>query len=135
MEDAPPQPLSRLRPATLNKSSTSICKRRRFLQPKQQSATARLVAGKSGTELRRRAAVVGVVTVSTVDVAPGGVTVAGEKLHVAPVGKPEQLNETAELKPFSGVTETVVAPLSPAATVNAVGVATTEKSAAGRLMV
>lgn len=35
---------------------------------------------------------------------PFGVTVAGEKLHAAPEGSPEQLNVTAELNPFAGVT-------------------------------
>jgi hypothetical protein len=34
--------------------------------------------------------------------APDGVTVAGAKLHEVPAGNPEQLNETAEAKPFCG---------------------------------
>lgn len=62
---------------------------------------------------------VDVETISVVEVVPGGVTVAGEKLHVAPVGSPEQPNETAELNPFSGVTESLVVPTCPAITVNA----------------
>jgi hypothetical protein len=49
--------------------------------------------GNSGRELRCRAAsAVVVLTVSVVDAAsPEGVTVAGEKLQVAPDGRPEQL--------------------------------------------
>jgi hypothetical protein len=42
-----------------------------------------------------------------------GVRVAGEKLHVAPTGNPEQLNVIGEAKEFSGVTMTVVVPLCP----------------------
>jgi hypothetical protein len=77
-----------------------------------------------------------VVKVSVVEVgASDGVTVGGEKLHEAPEGNPEQLNETAELNPFSGVTEIVVVPLWPPAIVNDVGEAATEKSAAGRVIV
>jgi len=74
-----------------------------------------------------------VVTVSIVDVAPGGVTVDGEKLHDAPEGNPEQANETDELNPESDVTETIVVPLLPAVTVNEEGEVVTEKS--GRSMV
>ena len=74
-------------------------------------------------------------TVSVVDVVPGGVTVAGEKLHDAPDGSPEQLNDTLEVNPFSGVTEIVVVTLCPTVTANAVGEAATEKSGWGRLAV
>jgi hypothetical protein len=59
-----------------------------------------------------------VVTVTVVDVVPGGVTVAGENVHEAPAGNPdEQVNVTAEANPPCGETETVVAPLLPAVTV------------------
>ena len=68
-----------------------------------------------------------VATVRVVDVVPGGVTVEGEKLHDAPVGRPEQANETAESNPFEGVTETVVVPLLPAFTVREAGEAAMEK--------
>jgi hypothetical protein len=69
------------------------------------------------------------VTVSVVEVAsPEGVTIAGENAHDAPEGSPEQLNDTAELKPFSGVTETPVVPLCPAVKVSDAEVAATEKS-------
>lgn len=59
--------------------------------------------------------------------ARGGVTVAGEKLHEAPDGNPEQLKETVELNPLAGVTVTVVAALSPAVTVIDAGLALTAK--------
>jgi hypothetical protein len=121
--------LSKLKPAMPTASSNIICKRRRFFHPKQQKATARAEPGNSGLELRCRAAVVATVfTVSTVETGePDGVTVAGEKLHDAPAGSPEQLKETVELKPFSGVTETDVAPLCPPVTESDAGVATTVK--------
>ena len=64
------------------------------------------------------AVVEGAVTVSVVVAVPlAGVTVDGEKLHVAPAGKPEQANETGALNPFAGVTEIVVVTLCPASTV------------------
>ena len=75
-------------------------------------------------------------TVSVVEVVPGGVTVVGEKPHEAPVGNPDkQLNDTAELKPFAGVTVIVVFPLCPAVTVNDDGDGAMEKSGEGRLIV
>jgi len=67
--------------------------------------------------------------------APDGVTVVGEKLHEAPDGKPEQLNETAEANPFCGVTVTVVFPGCPDEMVSDAGATATAKSAGGRLMV
>jgi hypothetical protein len=53
---------------------------------------------------------VAIVSVVEAD-APEGVTVAGEKLHDAPVGSPEQVKETPELNPFAAVTEIAVVPL------------------------
>ena len=86
--------------------------------------------------LRSAAVVVDVVTVSVVEaVPPEGVTVDGEKLHEAPEGNPEQLKETAELKPLRGETVREVVPLCPAVTVNDAGEAAMEKSGTGRLMV
>jgi hypothetical protein len=67
-------------------------------------------------------------TESAAEVVPGSVIVCGEKLHDEPAGSPEQLNETAELNPFTGVTNIVVAPLSPADTVADAGDAATLKS-------
>jgi hypothetical protein len=48
---------------------------------------------------------------------PEGMTVAGEKVHDAPVGNPEQLNDTAALNPLRGVTEMDTEALCPGATV------------------
>jgi len=134
---APPQPFKRHRPATLTARSSSNCRFCRFLHPMKHSAAASTEPGNSGAEFRCRAAVVAdVLTVSTVDTgAPDGVTVAGEKLHEAPAGRPVQLKPTAELNPFDGVTVTVAVLLRPAVKVVAVGEVTTEKSGAGRLMV
>jgi hypothetical protein len=103
----------------------------------QQSATARAEPGSHGRDSRWSAAELAeVVTVSVVEVEPGGVTVVGEKPHEAPTGNPdEQLGETAELNPLSTVIVTVVVPLCPAVTVTDVGEAATEKSGGGRLMV
>jgi hypothetical protein len=103
----------------------------------KHSAAASTEPGNSGVEFRWRAAlVVKVLTVSVVDAgAPDGVKVAGEKLHEAPAGRPVQLNPTAELNPFDGVTVTVVVLLRPVVKDVAVGDVITEKSAAGRLMV
>jgi len=138
----PPPPPDPPLPHPLNKPSppkptitTSINNRRRFLNPKQQTATAIAAPGNRAPEPRRTSAVdEDVATVSVVEVVPGGVTVAGEKLHVAPAGSPEQLNETAALNPLAGVTVTVVVPLPPADTLIEPGEAATEKLA-GRLMV
>jgi hypothetical protein len=74
-----------------------------------------------------------VLTANVVEAAaPEGVTVAGEKLHAAPDGNPEQANETAVLNPFAGVTEIAVVALCPAVTVCDASVAAREKS--GRSM-
>ncbi|WP_433967706.1 hypothetical protein [Tunturiibacter gelidiferens] len=43
-----------------------------------------------------------------------GVTEEGEKLHVLFAGRPEQLNVTALLNPFCGVTLKVAVPVIPA---------------------
>jgi hypothetical protein len=107
------------------------------LKPKQHSAAARAEPGSKGRESRWRAAEFAeVVTVIVVEVVPGGVTVDGEKLHDAPVGNPdEQLNDTDDANPYSGVTANVVVPLCPAVTVNDDGEGAMEKSGLGRLMV
>jgi hypothetical protein len=65
---------------------------------------------------------------------PDSVSVAGEKLHVAPEGNPEQLNETAELNPFSGVTDRIAVVLCPVTTVRDPEETATEKSGAAALM-
>ena len=70
--------------------------------------------------------------VSVVEVAaPDGVTAAGEKVHVVPIGRPEQLNETDEVNPFTGVIDIVLVPLCPGTTVTDAGNAVIEKSGVG----
>jgi hypothetical protein len=64
-----------------------------------------------------------------------GVTLAGEKRHVAPAGRPEQVKETAELNPFCGVTVIVAVPLFPAFSPRETGDKERLKSAAGKLIV
>jgi hypothetical protein len=64
--------------------------------------------------------------------APNGVMAAGEKLHVVPTGNPEQLNDTDEVNPFTGVTEIVLVPLCPGTTVSDAGEAVIEKSGFSR---
>jgi hypothetical protein len=122
------QPVHRLSPSATS-TSGNICKPRRFFQPNQQSATASTEPGNNGLELRWRAAVVvEVVTVSVVEATvPDVVTVVGEKLHDAPEGNPEQLNDTAPPNAFCGVTKIVVVPLCPAVTVSDAGETATVK--------
>jgi hypothetical protein len=62
---------------------------------------------------------------------PEGVTVAGAKEHVAPAGSPEQAKVTAELNPFTGVTDSVTVPWSPESTVSDDGEALSVKLGAG----
>ena len=83
------------------------------------------------------AAEVEAVNLSVVEaIVPDGVTIGGVKLHDTPEGIPAaQLNDTAELNPFRGVTEMVVVVLFPEVTANVDGDAATEKSGWGRLMV
>jgi hypothetical protein len=98
-DDPPPQPLIRLRAKPNTASSTSIRKRRRFQQPRQHAETTRAEPGSSGQELRWSAWVlVEAEKVSVVEIEPPGrgVTLAGEKLHDAPAGSPEQVNATVE---------------------------------------
>ena len=133
----PPQLLTSPSKDTLTPNS-SICTRRRFLNPIKQATTASVAAGNIGLPRRPRYDVVAeLVTVSVVfaDATPEGATVAGRNAQVAPAGSPEQLNETIELNPFAGVTVTVVVPLCPAVTVIDVGEVATVKLGGGRLMV
>jgi hypothetical protein len=80
-------------------------------------------------EPEREASSNGVVVMVSVDVAtePEGVTVAGEKVHDAHEGNPEQVREVSAANPFCGVTSTVVVPLVPAATASDAGETATEK--------
>jgi len=120
--------VQRLSPSATSTNSI-ICKPRRFFHPNQQSAAANTEPGNNGLALRWSAAVVvAVVTVSVVETtAPDVVTVAGEKLHDAPEGNPEQLNDTAPPNAFCGNTKIVVLPLCPAVTVSDAGETATVK--------
>jgi hypothetical protein len=133
-DEPPPQPLRMSKPAALSARSNSTCSRRRFLNPNPQSATAKADSGSIGNPLGRFCAVAAeVVMVTAVEVVPGGVTLAGEKLHDAPAGRPEEhANETAEAKPPCGDSEMVAVPLPPAVTDIVAGEAAIEKS--GRAM-
>jgi hypothetical protein len=121
--------LSNPNPIAPTTISGRIWASRRLFQPILHTRAASALIGRSGPAWRRKAAIdAEVVTVSVVDAAPPeGVTVCGKKLHVAPEGRPEQLKETAESNPFSGVTEIEVVPLCPAVMVNDAGEAATEK--------
>jgi len=76
---------------------------------------ARVVSGRSGLERCCIAEmVVGAVTVSTVDtVAWLGPVVAVDGLNaqLAPMGRPEQLNDIGALIPFCGVTVILIVPV------------------------
>jgi hypothetical protein len=71
------------------------------------------------------------VIVSVAEVtAPVGIKGVGEKLHDAPTGRPKQLNETADAKPFCGATSTVAVPLCPAGMVSEAGETAIENAGA-----
>lgn len=126
----PPHPPSKPNPDALTASSNKNSNRRRFLHPRQQIASARVVSGSSELDLWRSAAVVAaVVRVTVAEAAPGGVTLAGEKLQEAPAGNPdEQLKVTAEANPPCVANETVAVPVPPAATTIDAGATATVKS-------
>jgi hypothetical protein len=125
----PPHPFASPTPARPTASTTSIGQLLRLFHPTQQKATATAVSGQNGIPPRRcnSATVAAVVTVSVVDVVPGGVTVAGEKVHEISTVDPVQANEIAELNPFTGVTVTVVFALPPAFAVKIAGEVMIEK--------
>jgi hypothetical protein len=128
------QPAIRVMATAIDGSSIIQCRRRRVLLTAKPSITASEEPENNRPEFFWRAADATVVLTVTVElIEPVEDTVTGEKLHVAPVGNPEQVNVTAELveKPFCGSNVTVVVPLLPAATVTALGVTATMKSGAG----
>ena len=108
----PPHPLRTPNAITQTTISGRRWTSRRLFQPMQHTRAASAPIGSSGPAGRWIAAIdTFVVTFSEVEATPvDGVTVCGEKMHVAPAGSPEQLNETVELKPFAGVTEIEVVP-------------------------
>src|ERR1700676_1368832 len=132
---APPQAVSAARPKAPARIRTRIDRRRLFFQPMQQRIAARAAPDESGPGLRWSAAedaLEAMVSVVEASVAEGA-KVGGEKVQDDPEGRPEQANETMELKPSAGVTAMEAVPVWPAVMVNAVGDAATEKSG-GRLM-
>lgn len=131
MNEAPPHPFINDAPTAHTASKARICKRRRFFQPMKQNAAARTEPGTNGLRFCSLLALDVLEIVSTVEtVPPAGVAVAGAKLHAVPAGSPEQVNATVAPNPFSGTTETVVFPGVPGETLNEVGDAEMEKSAA-----
>jgi hypothetical protein len=80
----------------------------------------------------RRAAVAAVdgaiVIVMLPVTAAVGVSMVGEKLHVAPTGRPEQLNFSCWLNPFCGIIVRPICPEVPGARVIVVWVNCSEKS-------
>jgi hypothetical protein len=112
----------------LTASSKSICNLR-FFKPKQHKTHARVTKGDSGRPSRLSAvADEEAVSLSVVEATePDGVMFGGVKLQDTPEGKPAaQLNETAELNPFSGVAEMVVVTLFPEVTAKVDGEAAIE---------
>ena len=134
-----PQPVNRPRPIALTASTSSICKRRRFLKPrKQQSAVARAVPGISGLELERAMyefAPAVIVSVPFATGVPFGVIVSA--LHVAPLGSPAQVTFTFATKgAVSGepLTTISIVPLSPAVRASAEAPSENVKSGTPALM-
>jgi hypothetical protein len=114
VDEDPPHPVKRLMPTTLTASRRIICRRRRFLKPNRQRATASVAPGNSGLELRWRLAVdepVDIVSVVCASVVPVVVRDAGANEQVAPPGNPEHAKVTGAFNGFCGVTETVMVPV------------------------
>jgi hypothetical protein len=132
-----PQLVMRVRPIKLTANRSSICIRRRFLKPMQQSVTASTELGNSGPGFRCNCIADAEVVTVSVEFAMFGVvgTVINAKLHAAPAGNPEQANETLELNPFKPVTAIVAVPLCPGVTVIHDGETESVKSGGGKLIV
>jgi hypothetical protein len=97
----PPQPERSPRPTQANAASIHGCQLRRFLHPKRQTVTASAVNGKNGLGPGFNPDCTLAEIVSWVVAAvPDGVTVAGAKEHVTPIGNPEHAKLTGELNPF-----------------------------------
>ena len=107
--------------------------KRRFLRRARPRASTRVATGAHPNGAGNWLLALGLaVRVNVVEAAaPDGATVAGEKLHDVPAGKPEQLNDTDELNPYCGLTRIVLVPLCPGTTVSDAGEAVIEKSGTG----
>lgn len=103
-------------------SKTSISPRRRFLyrngnkrNPAANVPPAQPDILSDACLLCALGAVAVIVNVVLTAAVPFGVTVAGEKLQVASLGRPEQAKLTAALNPLIGVTDRPIVPLWPGA--------------------
>ena len=133
MERGLTQPVTRVRPMKLATSSMS-CTLRRFFLPNRIRIAANAEPGNHKPGLLRTDADDGAVLTFNVDtMSPAPFSVFEEKLHVPPVGRPEQAYATEDLleKPFSGVTVTVSVPLDPAVRVSDAEETANVKSCAG----
>ena len=132
-----PQPLS---PGTLkasaSRTSDRICQRLPLRQKNKPQVRLSTIGENAHGRISETAADCGVESVRVVKTGDeDGVTVAGEKLHVAPAGNPVQANETAALNPFAGVMVIAAVTSCPRLTVKDAGDAVMVKSGAGKLMV
>ena len=122
-------------------SSIHIWMDRLLRHPRKHSAIASVTPGISpgncGREFGRTTLALEEAETVSVVVAtpPEGVTLAGEKVHVAPAGSPEHPKVVAEAKPFCGVIEIVTVPLCPGAMVSDGCETEIEKVGGGKLMV
>ena len=95
-DELPPQPLA-IPPMPSNSSIRPNKFGRRFLSLTKNTPKAKAIpppANGQGLRFRLLAAVVVIVIVLLLAAVPLGVTDAGEKLHAAPLGRPEHANET-----------------------------------------
>jgi hypothetical protein len=132
----PPQPKRSPSPAYATASSSQCCQPRRFLHPKRPTVKASVASGKNGRDPVGKAEVCELAEMVSWVVAGAleGVTVAGLKAHVAPVGNPEQAKLTADSKLFSGVTVSVVVPWLPESAVSDAGEAPSVKEGAAAMV-
>ena len=105
---APPHPIIALpsvhRPIRHNPKA-----RRLLVNPRPHIVHASPTPESSWDRLRKAPVLFGVVIVRTVEAgAPFVLRVDGENAQLAPIGSPEQVNETAELNPNCGVAPTVI---------------------------
>lgn len=108
---------------------TSTSKRATLANPKNHIGGSGR-CGRPRTGMKPRFVVL-MVTFSVAVPLAEGVTDDGENEQVESVGNPEQLKDTAAEKPFSDVTVTEIAAVSPAPTAPCAGFIATEKSAGG----
>jgi hypothetical protein len=125
--------VNRVRVTIIIGSNIISCELPRLLLPTKHRARASDEPESNRPEVLVTAADATAVTVSVETRLPAELTVTEEKLHVVPLGNPEQVNATGEdvEKPFCGVMVTVVVPLVPAAIERVSGETARVKSCAG----